>query len=71
MDESNGLAAAPAGVFAACGTGEFHALRPTGYQQVVRSAVEVTANAVPVFAAIGGPLPMVCEFAVRVPRGLE
>jgi 5-dehydro-4-deoxyglucarate dehydratase len=58
-----GLAAGPGGVFAACGTGEFHALDVAEYQQVVRTAVEVTGGAVPVFAGAGGPLPIACQFA--------
>jgi 5-dehydro-4-deoxyglucarate dehydratase len=58
-----GLAAGPGGVFAACGTGEFHALDVAEYRQVVRTAVEVTSGAVPVFAGTGGPLPMAREFA--------
>ncbi len=58
-----GLAAGPAGVFAACGTGEFHALGMAEYRSVVRTAVEVTAGTVPVFAGAGGPLPFAREFA--------
>jgi 5-dehydro-4-deoxyglucarate dehydratase len=58
-----GLAAGPGGVFAACGTGEFHALDVAEYRQVVRTAVEATGGAVPVFAGAGGPLPMAREFA--------
>jgi 5-dehydro-4-deoxyglucarate dehydratase len=58
-----GLAAGPGGVFAACGTGEFHALDVAEYAQVVRTAVEVTGGAVPVFAGAGGPLPIAREFA--------
>lgn len=58
-----GVAAGPGGVFAACGTGEFHALDAEEYRQVVRTAVEVTGGAVPVFAGTGGQLPMACQFA--------
>jgi 5-dehydro-4-deoxyglucarate dehydratase len=54
----HGLDAGPGGVFAACGTGEFHALDPDEYGQVVRTAVEATAGRVPVFAGTGGPLPL-------------
>lgn len=46
----------PGGVFAACGTGEFHALALDEYTTVVRSAVEATAGRVPVVAGAGGPL---------------
>ena len=48
-----GLAAGPGGVFAACGTGEFHALAPEEHQEVVRTAVTVTGGQVPVFAGAG------------------
>ncbi len=58
-----GLDAGPGGVFAACGTGEFHALEPQEYARVVRTAVEVTAGRVPVYAGAGGPLPLALEFA--------
>jgi 5-dehydro-4-deoxyglucarate dehydratase len=58
-----GLAAGPGGVFAACGTGEFHALDPEEYAQLVRTAVEVTEGRVPVFAGAGGPLPLARRFA--------
>jgi 5-dehydro-4-deoxyglucarate dehydratase len=58
-----GLAAGPGGVFAACGTGEFHALEPEEYAQLVRTAVEVADGRVPVFAGAGGPLPLARRFA--------
>jgi 5-dehydro-4-deoxyglucarate dehydratase len=58
-----GLAAGPGGVFAACGTGEFHALGAEEYERVVQTAVEVTGGAVPVFAGAGGPLPIARQFA--------
>jgi 5-dehydro-4-deoxyglucarate dehydratase len=58
-----GLAAGPGGVFAACGTGEFHALDAGEYGHVVHTAVEVTGGAVPVLAGAGGPLPMARQFA--------
>ena len=60
-----GLAAGPGGIFAACGTGEFHALAPEEHQEVVRTAVTVADGQVPVFAGAGGPLPT----AVRLARG--
>jgi 5-dehydro-4-deoxyglucarate dehydratase len=59
-----GLAAGPGGIFAACGTGEFHALAPEEYQEVVATAVKVAEHSVPVFAGCGGPLPT----AVRLAR---
>lgn len=59
-----GLASGPGGVFAACGTGEFHALAPEEYDTVVRAAVKETGGQVPVFAGTGGPLPT----AVRLAR---
>ena len=46
----------PGGVFAACGTGEFHAMSATEHVGVVRAAVEATAGRVPVVAGAGGPL---------------
>jgi 5-dehydro-4-deoxyglucarate dehydratase len=58
-----GLQAGPGGVFAACGTGEFHALEPREYAEVVRTTVEVTAGRVPVYAGCGGPLPLARQFA--------
>lgn len=57
------LEAGPGGVFAACGTGEFHALEPEEYTPLVRTAVEVTSGRVPVFAGAGGPLPLARRFA--------
>ncbi len=60
-----GLAAGPGGIFAACGTGEFHALAPEEHQEVVRTAVTAADGQVPVFAGTGGPLPT----AIRLARG--
>jgi 5-dehydro-4-deoxyglucarate dehydratase len=53
----DGVRAGAGGVFAACGTGEFHALSLEEYERVVRIAVEATAGRVPVFSGAGGPLP--------------
>ena len=50
------LAHRPGAVFIACGTGEFHALSLAEYEAVVERGVRVTAGAVPVVAATGGPL---------------
>jgi 5-dehydro-4-deoxyglucarate dehydratase len=60
---TTGLEAGAGGVFAACGTGEFHALDPREYAQVVRTAVNVAGGRVPVYAGTGGPLPMARQFA--------
>ncbi|WP_026818679.1 5-dehydro-4-deoxyglucarate dehydratase [Arthrobacter castelli] len=46
----------PGGVFAACGTGEFHALGADELHTVVSSAVEAASGAAPVIAGAGGPL---------------
>ena len=51
-----GVGAGAGGVFAACGTGEFSALEPGEYAEVVRTAVETVAGRVPVFAGAGGPV---------------
>jgi 5-dehydro-4-deoxyglucarate dehydratase len=60
-----GLSSGPGGIFAACGTGEFHALSPEEHESVVRTAVkEAAGQRVPVFAGTGGPLPV----AVRLAR---
>ncbi|MGH3646984.1 MAG: 5-dehydro-4-deoxyglucarate dehydratase [Micromonosporaceae bacterium] len=59
----NGLAAGPGGVFVACGTGEFHALDPYEYAQVVATAVQVTDGQVPVYAGTGSALPLAQRYA--------
>lgn len=46
----------PGAVFAACGTGEFHALTSAEVGLVVRTTVDAVAGAVPVFSGAGGPL---------------
>ena len=48
------LEAGPAALFVACGTGEFTALTPEEYAEVVRTAVKVTAGRIPVYAGAGG-----------------
>src|SRR5690242_5165109 len=58
-----GVAAGAGGVFVACGTGEFHALGPAEFASAVRTAVEVVAGRVPVFAGAGGVLPIAREYA--------
>jgi 5-dehydro-4-deoxyglucarate dehydratase len=51
-----GVDAGAGGVFAACGTGEFSALEPEEYAEVVRVAVAAIGGRVPVFAGAGGPV---------------
>src|ERR1700733_692426 len=51
-----GVDAGAGGVFAACGTGEFSALEPDEYAEVVRVAVAAIGGRVPVFAGAGGPV---------------
>lgn len=51
-----GVAAGAGAVFAACGTGEFHALSLAEHQLVVETAVKVVNGRVPVLAGAGGPL---------------
>ncbi|MFJ5693696.1 5-dehydro-4-deoxyglucarate dehydratase [Arthrobacter sp. NPDC093125] len=53
---SSRLPFGPGGVFAACGTGEFHALGINEVRTVVAAAVEVVAGKVPVVAGAGGQL---------------
>ncbi|GAA2901945.1 5-dehydro-4-deoxyglucarate dehydratase [Streptosporangium fragile] len=64
----NGIEAGAAGVFTACGTGEFHALSPSEIETCARVAVTVAAGRVPVFAAAGGPLPVALEQVRRIER---
>lgn len=51
-----GVDAGAGGVFAACGTGEFSALEPDEYAEVVQVAVKAIGGRVPVFAGAGGPV---------------
>src|SRR6201996_4755996 len=60
-----GVDAGAGGVFVACGTGEFSALEPDEYGEVVRVAVEAIAGRVPVFAGAGGPVRTARRFADR------
>lgn len=57
------LAARPAAVFVACGTGEFTALSFAEYTAVVRAAVEVADGSVPVYAGVGGGPQLARAFA--------
>jgi 5-dehydro-4-deoxyglucarate dehydratase len=63
----DGMASGPGGVFAACGTGEFHALSSDEVVQVAATAVEVVAGQVPVYVGTGGPI----STAVEQARGAE
>lgn len=65
---SDALGHGPAGVFAACGTGEFHALAPGEFEAVVASAVEVTAGVVPVVAGTGGSVATARALAAAAER---
>lgn len=60
---AKGVDAGPGGVFIACGTGEFHALETGEFADVVRTAVEVTAGRVPVYAGAGGAVAQAKIFA--------
>jgi 5-dehydro-4-deoxyglucarate dehydratase len=59
----SGVEAGPGGVFIACGTGEFHALAVSEFGRVVRTAVEVVAGRVPVYAGAGGSVTQAKLFA--------
>lgn len=48
------IAAEPAALFVACGTGEYTALSAVEYEAVVRRAVAVSAGRIPVWAGVGG-----------------
>jgi 5-dehydro-4-deoxyglucarate dehydratase len=58
-----GIDAGAGGVFAACGTGEFHALGPEEFASVVRTTVRVVGGRVPVFAGTGGALALARQYA--------
>jgi len=60
---TRGIDAGAGGVFAACGTGEFSALEPGEYEEVVGTAVRAAAGRVPVFAGTGGPARTARRFA--------
>jgi 5-dehydro-4-deoxyglucarate dehydratase len=61
---AGGVDAGPGGVFIACGTGEFHALDPQEFGPVVRTAVDVVAGRVPVYAGAGGSVAQAKQFAM-------
>ncbi|MFG3149638.1 5-dehydro-4-deoxyglucarate dehydratase [Streptomyces sp. NPDC048243] len=58
-----GVEAGAAAVFAACGTGEFHALTPEEFEACVRTAVEATAGRVPVVAGAGYGTALAIRYA--------
>ncbi|MEU4877191.1 5-dehydro-4-deoxyglucarate dehydratase [Streptomyces sp. NPDC021608] len=58
-----GVEAGAAAVFAACGTGEFHALTPEEFEACVRAAVEETAGRAPVVAGVGYGTALAVRFA--------
>lgn len=60
---ATGVDAGPGGVFAACGTGEFHALDTDEVRTVVRTTVDVVSGRVPVYAGAGGSLAQAKSFA--------
>jgi 5-dehydro-4-deoxyglucarate dehydratase len=57
------IAAKPAALFVACGTGEFTALDLDEYRTVVRTAVREAAGSLPVYAGAGGGPRMARQFA--------
>lgn len=59
------LSYSPGAVFAACGTGEFHALSGSEVAAVVHATVRTVHGAVPVIAGAGGPLGHAIECAVN------
>ncbi|WP_415971181.1 5-dehydro-4-deoxyglucarate dehydratase [Rhodococcus sp. 077-4] len=60
---AKGVDAGPGGVFIACGTGEFHALEIEEFGKIVRTAVDITAGRVPVYAGAGGSVAQAKAFA--------
>ena len=58
---ASGVEHGAGGVFAACGTGEIHALSAAEHATVVRRAVEVSAGRTPVVAGAGGSVGTAVE----------
>jgi 5-dehydro-4-deoxyglucarate dehydratase len=56
------VAAEPAGLFVACGTGELTALSIAEYREVLSTALRVVAGRMPVFAGVGGGPKIAREF---------
>ncbi|MDA2808332.1 5-dehydro-4-deoxyglucarate dehydratase [Nocardiopsis suaedae] len=59
----DGMEHRPGGVFAACGTGEFHALGAEEHARVTARAVEAVGGRVPVVAGAGGSVRTAAEQA--------
>ncbi|MGW4346282.1 5-dehydro-4-deoxyglucarate dehydratase [Streptomyces sp. NPDC004690] len=59
----HGIDHGAAAVFACCGTGEFHALTPEEFQELVRAAVEESAGRVPVVAGAGYGTALAVRYA--------
>ncbi|BCB78818.1 5-dehydro-4-deoxyglucarate dehydratase [Phytohabitans flavus] len=57
------VAAGPAALYVACGTGEFTALHQDEYRDVVATAVRVAAGRVPVYSGCGGGPQAARDFA--------
>lgn len=55
--------AGPAGLFVACGTGEFTGLSMAEYRDLVATAVRVAAGRLPVYAGAGGGPQLARDFA--------
>jgi 5-dehydro-4-deoxyglucarate dehydratase len=64
----HGVEAGAGAVFAACGTGEYHALDLDEYEAVVAAAVEATGGRVPVLAGVGHGTALASRFAERAER---
>ncbi|RIX28968.1 5-dehydro-4-deoxyglucarate dehydratase [Amnibacterium setariae] len=60
-----GVAHGAGGVFAGCGTGEFHALTLEECVAVTRIAVEAAGGAVPVVTGVGGSVTQAARLAAR------
>ena len=58
-----GVAAGPGAVFAACGTGEFHALEVGEFARVVGATTTAVDRRLPVFAGAGGSVAQARQFA--------
>ena len=63
-----GVDAGAGAVFAACGTGEFHALSAAEHDRVVQATVRTVGGRVPVFAGCGGPIGHATEIAGNAER---
>jgi len=66
---ATGLAHRPGAVFAACGTGEFHALSAAEVGAVTDTVKDVVGDAVPVFTGAGGSVGQAIEGVRRAAGG--